>query len=284
MIDEIGLRLHNLEYVCKRKWGKEIMPINKNALKAALTSKGNFICHDIASVALDLNTTLADTEMLVGACVNRQAIPFILWNDFFNQSGTLAPKNGKRQYRYKWGDKVFVDFGCANIQTEISFPHPAIVLYNFSNTVIVAPTTSDDNPTFSDDIESVIIKVEKDGRIFPKDTVINLHQIKAVHKERIISNLKCNVRDYTVGSSEIQRLNRVEQKPIFSDGIDLLTCIRIKLAAMFASQYVQSILAENEAANEKVKAQAEQLVEKDAEIARLQAKLDALMKDSGNKG
>ncbi len=53
---------------------------------------------------------------------------------------------------------------------------------------------------------------------------------------------------------------------------------------MFASQYVQSILAENEAANEKVKAQAEQLVEKDAEIARLQAKLDALMKDSGNKG
>lgn len=258
------------------------MSINKNVLKADLSSNGNLICQDTQSVMSELSTTLADTEALVGACINRQAIPFILWNDFFNTAGTLSPKSGKRQYRYKWGDKVFVDFGCANIQTEISFPHPAIVLYNFSNTVIVAPTTSDDNPTFSSDIESVIIKAQRDGTVFPKDTVINLHQIKAVHKERIISNLKCNVRNYTVDTTEIQRLNRIEPRPIFANGIDLLTCIRIKMAAMFASQYVQDLLTKNETVNQQVQTQAALLAEKDAEIARLKSELEALVKKQDN--
>lgn len=258
------------------------MSINKNVLKADLSSKGKHVCQNTQTVMSELSTTLADTETLVGACINQQAIPFIFWNDFFNAAGTLSPKSRKQQYRYKWGDKVFVDFGCANIQTEISFPHPAIVLYNFSNTVIVVPTTSDDNPTFSNDIESVIIKVQKDGTVFPKDTVINLHQIKAVHKERIISNLKCNVRNYMVDTTEIQRLNSIEPRPIFANGIDLLTCIRIKLAAMFASQYVQALLTENEAANQKIQAQAKLLMEKDTEIARLQAKLEALEKGQGN--
>ncbi len=260
------------------------MPVNKNTLKAELSANGNRVCQDIQAVASELSTTLTDTETLVGTCVNRQAIPFILWNDFFNVAGTLSPKSGKQQYRYKWGDKVFVDFGCANIQTEISFPHPAIVLYNFSNTVIIAPTTSDDNPSFSADIESVVIKADKDGKIFPKDTVINLHQIKAVHKERIISNLKCNVRDYTVSPAEIQRLNNIAQRPVFANGIDLMACIRIKLASMFAASYVQGLITAAETAKETVKAQAEQLVEKDAEIARLKVELDALTRKQDNNG
>ena len=259
------------------------MPINRNALKADLSANGNRLCGDVQSVSSELSATLADTEGLVSSCINRQAIPFILWNDFFNAAGTLSPKSGKRQYRYKWGDKVFVDFGCANIQTEISFPHPAIVLYNFSNTVIVAPTTSDDNPTFSSDIENVIIKAQRDGKVFPKDTVINLHQVKAVHKERIISNLKCNVRDYTVDTAEIQRLNSIEAAPIFADGIDLLTCIRIKLAVMFAPQYIQDFPAQAEAAELKIAEQTKLLVEKVAEIARLQAELDNFSKAQGNK-
>lgn len=124
--------------------------------------------------------------------------------------------------------------------------------------------------------------MQKDGTVFPKDTIINLHQIKAVHKERIISNLKCNVRNYTVDTTEIQRLNSIEPRPIFTNGIDLLTCIRIKLAAMFASQYVQDLLAENDAANQKIQAQTELLMEKDAEIVRLQSELEALQKEQGN--
>ena len=189
------------------------MPINRNALKADLSANGNRLCGDVQSVSSELSATLADTEGLVSSCINRQAIPFILWNDFFNAAGTLSPKSGKRQYRYKWGDKVFVDFGCANIQTEISFPHPAIVLYNFSNTVIVAPTTSDDNPTFSSDIENVIIKAQRDGKVFPKDTVINLHQVKAVHKERIIGTHYWNPA-YLIPLVEVVKTKYVSEETV----------------------------------------------------------------------
>jgi hypothetical protein len=184
---------------------------------------------------------LSDTESLVQSCQNVQAIPFILWNDFYNSAGILAPKSKKKSYRYKWGDKVFVDFGCGNIQTELSFPHPAIVLYNFANTVIVAPTTSDDSPnSFSADIEEVIIKAKRDGTVFPKDTIINLHQIKSVHKDRIISNLRCNVKSYIVDRQEIARQNAIHGADTFTDGMDLLDCIRTKLAYILAAPQMQS--------------------------------------------
>ena len=171
------------------------MPINKQLLRQLLATEKFKKCADSPDSAAELGSTLSDTESLVRSCQNVQAIPFILWNDFYNSAGILAPKSKKKSYRYKWGDKVFVDFGCGNIQTELSFPHPAIVLYNFANTVIVAPTTSDDSPnSFSAEIEEVIIKAKRDGTVFPKDTIINLHQIKSVHKDRIISNLRCNVK------------------------------------------------------------------------------------------
>ena len=134
-----------------------------------------------------------------------------------------------------------MDFGCGNIQTELSFPHPAIVLYNFANTVIVAPTTSDDSPNcFSDDIEEVIIKAKKDGTVFPKDTIINLHQIKSVHKDRIISNLRCNVKSYIVDKDEIARQNAIHGKATFIDGMDLLDCIRTKLVYIFAEPQMRA--------------------------------------------
>ena len=130
------------------------MPIDKQLLRQLLATEKFKKCADSPDSAAELGSTLSDTESLVRSCQNVQAIPFILWNDFYNSAGILAPKSKKKSYRYKWGDKVFVDFGCGNIQTELSFPHPAIVLYNFANTVIVAPTTSDDSPnSFSADIE-----------------------------------------------------------------------------------------------------------------------------------
>ena len=116
------------------------MPINKQLLRQLLATEKFKKCADSPDSAAELGSTLSDTESLVRSCQNVQAIPFILWNDFYNSAGILAPKSKKKSYRYKWGDKVFVDFGCGNIQTELSFPHPAIVLYNFANTVIVAPT------------------------------------------------------------------------------------------------------------------------------------------------
>ena len=123
--------------------------------------------------------------------------------------------------------------------------HPAVHqrggLYNFANTVIVAPTTSDDSPnSFSADIEEVIIKAKRDGTVFPKDTIINLHQIKSVHKDRIISNLRCNVKSYIVDRQEIARQNAIHGADTFTDGMDLLDCIRTKLAYILAAPQMQS--------------------------------------------
>lgn len=221
------------------------MPIDKQLLRQLLATEKYKKCADTPDSAAALASTLSDTDALVQSCQNVQAIPFILWNDFYNADGILSPKSKKKAYRYKWGDKVFVDFGCGNIQTELSFPHPAIVLYNFANTVIVAPTTSDDSLNcFSDDIEEVIIKAKKDGTVFPKDTIINLHQIKSVHKDRIISNLRCNVKSYIVDKDEIARQNAIHGEDTFIDGMDLLDCIRAKLVYIFAEPQMQAKNAE----------------------------------------
>lgn len=221
------------------------MPINKQLLQQILRTNRNDKCGDTKDVTAELSATLSDTETLVQSCMNTQAVPFIIWNDFYNTAGILSPKSRKAAYRYKWGDKVFVDFGCGNIQTELSFPHPAIVLYNFANSVIVAPTTSDDGPvSFSTDIEEAIIKVQKDGAVFPKDTIINLHQLKAVHKERIISNLRCNVKSYVVDPAEIARQNAIHGADTFINGMNLLDCIRTKMAYLFSEPQMQAKNAE----------------------------------------
>jgi flagellar biosynthesis regulator FlbT len=185
----------------------------------------------------------------------KDVVEYILWNDFVNDKGTLANKINATYRRYVWGDKVFVDFGMTNIQTELSYPHPAIILYNLANTVIVTPTTSDDKVVdFTDDINQCIIKVKKDGNIFPNDTIINLHQITAVHKERIKKSLNCNVKNYILDDDEIDRLNNYEKFHYFEYGINLLECIKTKLNLLFNQSLPDTFLEEYAYLyNEKVK-------------------------------
>ncbi len=160
---------------------------------------------------------------------------------FIIPPASLLLKSKKKSYRYKWGDKVFVDFGCGNIQTELSFPHPSIVLYNFANTVIVAPTTSDDSPnSFSADIEEVIIKAKK-----------RRHRISERHDHQSPSNQIRTQRPYHQQSAlqckELYRgqagnctANAIHGADTFTDGMDLLDCIRTKLAYILAAPQMQS--------------------------------------------
>lgn len=216
------------------------MPVNKQLLKQLLLTHKNDKCANTSDSAAELATTLSDTEALVRSCQNVQAVPFILWNDFFNTAGIFASRTAPPLIRYKWGDKVFVDFGCGNIQTELSFPHPAIVLYNFRNSVLVVPTTSDDGPVnLAKDIERVVIKAKQDGAIFPKDTIININQIRIIHKYRIIKNLRCNVKSYIVDAAEVARQNAIHGKDTFTIGMDLATCIQRKIAYIYAESQMQ---------------------------------------------
>ncbi|HBI73476.1 MAG TPA: hypothetical protein DDY59_09835, partial [Lachnospiraceae bacterium] len=129
-------------------------------------------CKNIHDVLSELLVTQNDSLDFLKEKQCKDVVEYILWNDFVNDKGTLANKINATYRRYVWGDKVFVDFGMTNIQTELSYPHPAIILYNLANTVIVTPTTSDDKVVdFTDDINQCIIKVKKDGNIFPNDTI-----------------------------------------------------------------------------------------------------------------
>ena len=115
-------------------------------------------------------------------------------------------------------------------------------MYNFNNTVIVVPTTTDDKATsFTDDIEKSIIRVKSDGVIFPNDSIINIHQISAIHKQRIISDLHCNVKNYMMDSTEVNRLNKYEEYRIFRYNSNLLECMRLKLMSLLDKQFLYSI-------------------------------------------
>ncbi len=113
-------------------------------------------------------------------------------------------------------------------------PHPAFVLYNLPKTVIVVPTSSDDGPELSPPLQKALIKCPRDGQVFPKDTLLNLHQIRAISKNRIISDLKCSAQQYTVPNSSIDDFNNHIGKNFIDYGIDLKQCIELKLAYLYA--------------------------------------------------
>lgn len=223
------------------------MPIDQNRIRAFEKNNAkNVSTKNVDKVNMELLLTLNETTQLLQQCKCKDSVPYIFWNDFVNQNGTLASKSNLRYNRYVWGSKLFVNFGMTNIQTELSYPHPAILLYNLANTAIVVPTTTDDkSEAFTDDIEESIIKVKKDGAIFPNDSIINIHQICAIHKERIIRDLHCNVKNFILDTSEIDRLNSYEEYKIFSYGMNLLDCIRLKVGTLLNSAWINNILFDN---------------------------------------
>lgn len=262
-----------------------IMPINKGRIRAFETnSVKNVATKNVDKVNMELLLTLNETTQLLQQCKCKDSVPYILWNDFVNQNGTLAPKSNQHYNRYVWGTKLFVNFGMTNIQTELSYPHPAILLYNLANTVIVVPTTTDDKSgAFTDDIEESIIKVKKDGVIFPNDSIINIHQICAVHKERIINNLQCNVKNFTLDTSEVDRLNMYEKYKIFSYGMNLLEVIRLKVGTLLNRDGINNLLLNSAYIDNEVFNMKREISKLEAENNELKEKCEKLQESIDNR-
>lgn len=217
-----------------------------------------------------LNNTFQDSNCIIQEQNSKESIGFIFWNDFWNHFGIYGDlretkKDTSTFKRYSIGRKVFADLGYGNIGKELSMPHPAIVLYNFAETVIIVPTTSDDGNSFSEEMERAIIrctsdKKEKESKnekpIFPFDTVINLHQIRVIHKNRIINDLKCNIEDYLMTQKDIDWLNNIIKENAIPYGINLRECIRLKIMHLFSREeffdYIR-IKKQNEVYNIKIK-------------------------------
>jgi hypothetical protein len=199
---------------------------------------------------------LQETEQLVKTFQLGESIQFLLCNDLLNKhtlngpdydTYTVTNPTGTAPLRYAKGRKVLVDFGYG-IDRELFQPHPAIVLGDFQELLVVAPTNSDDGAVFHVDIKKAIIRVPNDDTkvpghrpIFPKDTIINLHQIRYVSKNRVHRDLYCNVNNYIVPSDVINELNRYLPYPVLQHGDHLLRAIEMKLTHLYAPDALHEI-------------------------------------------
>ncbi|MDR7315328.1 type II toxin-antitoxin system PemK/MazF family toxin [Brevibacillus nitrificans] len=222
-------------------------------------------------VMSNLQQALSDTEKSVAVKTLGESIPFIFWQDKLNDYGYFGTKkdtyNGSAAtHRYDRGTKVNVDFGYG-MDKEMMTAHPAIVVYDLPYDVVVIPTTSDDGIPVSTEIKKSVIHCPSDkAGIFPKDTLLYLHQVRMVSKNRIIKNLGCNVKDYVVPQNIIDELNKYLPHPVIPQNADLLKCIEWKLAYLYAPESVHEV----KRLNEQIKVMQEQLAMFEVQEALMQ--------------
>lgn len=82
----------------------------------------------------------------------------------------------------KRGDIVFVDLGATNFRFEPSFTHPAIVLKNSYNSILIVPCST---KKYGKGLECIIDATPKDG--FSKNTGIQTDALRWINKNRVIS-------------------------------------------------------------------------------------------------
>lgn len=240
--------------------------------KTALTHTDTFI-------RSQLNETLKETEQLVQTYTIKESIQFVLWNDLMNKH-TLnglnydtyqgANARSSNPIRYATGRKVFVDYGYG-VDRELFQPHPAIVLGDFNELLVVVPTNSDEGSKVSGTIEKALIRVPNDNKpttkkpVFPKDTIINLHQVRHISKNRVVTDLRANVKSYEMPQHKIDQLNRYLPYPVLKPGDNLHKVIMVKLAHL----YFPDILFEN-------KRLQDQITELEANVKLLTSQLTAM--------
>lgn len=227
--------------------GVVIITFNRAAVEAHIpTSKVTLTTSD-AFILSHLTHTLQETEQLVRNYTLGNSIPFLLWNDLLNKHtlggvnyGTYRLTNPAGQpRRFSDGRKVFVDFGYG-LDRELFQPHPAIVLGDFGEILVVAPTESDDGRAVLPDIEKALIRIPSDAApgvarpIFPRNTIIKLHQIRHISKNRVRTDLGCSAKDYIVPSAIINNLNSHLPYPALTHGNSLYQVIMVKLSHLYA--------------------------------------------------
>jgi len=249
------------------------MPIQKENLLSIRHL--NIPVHKHPQTKTELEHVLQDTQMLMEPLPVKTVIPFILWQDTWNEIGFFGPKR-KAPYRneatlkYSRGRKVFVDLGY-NIGDEGSLPHPAIVLRNFKDMMVVVPTTSNENNKIlrlEPDIQEMNLVVPADGAIFPNETILQLHQIRIISKNRIIRDLGCNIKDYVPKADWIDQVNAGLKCPgLIPYGTNLLKVLEMKICAHYAPDVFHQIL--------KLKKRVQELEEKNRTFARQLEELGA---------
>ena len=95
----------------------------------------------------------------------------------------LHNRNSDNTTTYKRGDIVFIDLGANNFRFEPSYTHPAIILKNSYNSILIVPCST---KKYGRNLSDVIDATASDG--FTRNTGIQLGALRWINKNRIISN------------------------------------------------------------------------------------------------
>ncbi|MFE8701082.1 type II toxin-antitoxin system PemK/MazF family toxin [Cytobacillus sp. FJAT-54145] len=262
------------------------MPINEQQILTNIQNRTGYgqKANQDPLTRQQLGFTFSDSKQQLEQQNVELMLPFVLWNDIWNRYGTFGTRrnqlrNGFSGRKYARGRKVFVDFGY-NIGREASMKHPAIVVAQFKELLIVAPETSDDGRPFSPDIEKVVIKCPKDGSVFMKDTIVELHQLRCIAKNRIIKDLGVSAKNYVLPNPLVDQLNLGFPRPMLSYGTDLEKTIELKVAWHYAPDVFHHMMH----LMNQVEALEEENAELKAQLAELQRPiLEAAVGERGEK-
>ncbi|MGL5649388.1 MAG: type II toxin-antitoxin system PemK/MazF family toxin [Clostridium sp.] len=127
---------------------------------------------------------------------------------------------------YKRGEILFVDLGANNFKYEPSFTHPAIVLKNEFNSILVVPCST---KKFGNGYKDVIDAYRRDG--FSKNTGIQVGALRWINKNRVISRTKSKASSRVLTEIDNKLLDYVPANKINKQKYDKLKEENEKLKA-----------------------------------------------------
>lgn len=122
------------------------------------------------------------------------AVKYALWQGLLNQYGIFGTKRNSHRNsfyseEFKHGDLISIDFGTSNIGKEFSYTHTAIVLKDYTDYIVVIPTTSCKDGRLEhkpqDEQNDTLLLTSNDFKKLESESYIMLYQIRSVSKNRI---------------------------------------------------------------------------------------------------
>lgn len=122
------------------------------------------------------------------------AVKYALWQGLLNQYGIFGTKrnshrNSLYNKKFNHGDLVSIDFGTSNMGKEFSYTHTAIVLKDYTDYIVVIPTTSCKDGRLEhkpqDEQNDTLLLTSCDFKELESESYIMLYQIRSVSKNRI---------------------------------------------------------------------------------------------------
>lgn len=187
-----------------REW-LSLSSINASTLLQHLSqSSGSISTGQDPTVQNALRQTLQGTESVMEHVSISKSVSYIIDKDFWNDYGIYGSLKHRTRKTicgrtYRSGDVIQIDFGHLNIGHEQSFMHMAIVIADYKGLLVVVPIQSDRNQNFSPDTARAVLKMPAtDYSFLSHDSVLLIHQIKVVSKNRIYK-----VLGHTVAQTKI---------------------------------------------------------------------------------